>query len=336
MLTYQVRERTFRVQRDLEFPNDVELRFVFQPNTAFGNSGASDRTWKQSTPGSVIFNANTGHFRIEPTNELDELDITIEHSNMVFRLAANQLTLSSRCSSNRELTELLESVYYVFPLVLSLCLQEPVVVDRVDGRVGPEPIAWELKSWQVPILISNQEKQDQRVIEAWDLTAFLSSFGNMRVVGALKYFHAACRLSRVGQTPWEFMGEILLNVCKVLEVLFPPYGDGMSRQAARIGLSRLGYSSAEIERYFIPVMLLRNNIDVGHVFLGLFTRPELTALHSYTEVIERKWLDMLERVLQRVRADGTFLERYEVSSADREAKAIVSTIKQVLEQKPQP
>ena len=149
----------------------------------------------------------------------------------------------------------------------------------------------------MPILISNQEKQEQRVIEAWDLMAFFSSFGNMRMVGAVKYFHAACRLSRVGHTPWEFMGEILLNFCKVLEVLFPPTGDGMSRDAARAGLSKLGYSPEEIERYFIPVMLLRSKIDVGHVFLGLFTRLELTALHSYTELVERQWLNMLERVV---------------------------------------
>ncbi len=332
MLTYQVRERTFRVQRNLDFPNDVELRFVFHPDTAFGNAGAKGRTWKQSTPGSVRFNANTGHFRIEPTSGLDELDVTYEHSNMVFRLTGNQLTLTSRCNSNRELTELLESVYYVFPFVLGLCLQQPVVIDRVDGRVGSEPIAWELKSWQVPILISNQEKQEQRVIEAWDLMAFLSSFGNMRMVGALKYFHAACRLSRAGHTPWEFMGEILLNFCKVLEVLFPPTGDEMSRDAARAGLSKLEYSPEEIERYFIPVMLLRSKIDVGHVFLGLFTRLELTALHSYTELVERQWLNMLERIVKRVREDSVFLQPYEISNADREAKEIVSSIKQSLEQ----
>jgi hypothetical protein len=281
-----------------------------------------------------MFNANTGHFRIEPKSSLDELDVTYEHSNTIFRLVANQLTLTSRCTSNRELTELIESVYYVFPFVLSLCLQEPVVVDRVDGRVGSEPFAWELKSWQAPILISNQEKQEKRVIEAWDLMAFLSGFRNMRIVGALKYFYAACRLSRIGHTPWEFMGEILLNFCKVLEVLFPPTGNGMSRDAARDGLSKLGYSSAEIEGCFIPVMLLRNKIDVGHVFLGLFTRPELTALHSYTEVIERKWLNMLERVVERVQTDSAFLEGYRVSAADHEAKAIVSSIKKFLEQEP--
>jgi hypothetical protein len=168
-----------------------------------------------------VFNANTGHFKIEPKNSLSELDVVYEHANITFHLAANQLTLTSHCTSNRELTELIESVYYVFPFVLSLCLRDPVVIDRVDGHVGSNPFGWELASWQVPILISNQETQEQRVIEAWDLMALLSSLGNMRIVGALRYFRTACRLRTAGHTPWEFMGEMLLNYCKVLEVLFP-------------------------------------------------------------------------------------------------------------------
>ena len=334
MLTYQVRERTFRVKRNLDFPNDVELRFVFHPDVAFGNAGAEGRTWRQSTPGGVVFNANTGHFSIDPAYGLEELDVTYEHSNMVFKLTRNELLLSTHCESNKELTELIESVYYVFPFVLSLCLQDPVVIDRVDGKVGSETIAWELAGWTAPILISNQEKQEQRIIQAWDLMGFLSSFGNMRLQAALKYYYAACRLHRVGHTPWEFMGEILLNFCKVLEVLFPPIGDGMSRDAARAGLSKLGYSSEEIEGYFLPVMLLRSKIDVGHVFLSLFTRSELTALHAFTEAIEAKWHDMLERLIAKLQDDGTMLQDYESSIADQEAKGILSRIQRTMGSEP--
>jgi hypothetical protein len=330
MLTYQVRERTFRVAKNIEFPNDVKIRFVFRPDTAFGNAGGDGRTWKQSTPGGIVFNANTGHFKIEPKNSLSELDVVYEHANITFHLAANQLTLTSHCTSNRELTELIESVYYVFPFVLSLCLRDPVVIDRVDGHVGSNPFGWELASWQVPILISNQETQEQRVIEAWDLMALLSSLGNMRIVGALRYFRTACRLRTAGHTPWEFMGEMLLNYCKVLEVLFPPSGDGKSRDAVRRGLSKLGYDSLTIEGLFLPVMLLRSKIDVGHVLLGIFTRPELTTLHAYTEAVEQYWLEMLQRALAKLRDDPSFLEAYEVSSADREAKSIISSIKEFL------
>lgn len=334
MLTYQIRERTFRVKGNLDFPNDVELRFVFHPDVAFGNAGAEGRTWKQNTPGGVVFNANTGHFIIDPAHALEELDVTYEHPNTLFKLTGNELLLSTHCESNKELTELLESVYYVFPFILSLCLQDPVVIDRVDGKVGSETFAWELAVWKAPILISNIKRQEQRIIQAWDLMGFLSSFGNMRMPAALKYYYTACRLRKVGHTPWEFMGEILLNFCKVLEVLFPPKGDGMSRDAARAGLSKLGYSFEEINNYFLPVMLLRSKIDVGHVFLSLFTKSELTTLHSFTEALEVKWHDMLERLVAKLQDDGTMLQDYDSSSADQETKDILSRIQRTMESEP--
>ena len=184
MLMYQVRERTFRVQRNLEFPNNIELKFVFRPDAAFGNAGADGRTWRQSTPGRVVFSANTGHFKIDPKNLLEELDVACEHTNVVFRLSANRLSLTTYCGSNRELTQLIESVYYVFPYVLGFCFRDPVVIDRVEGLVGSEPFAWELASLEVPIVISNQSQQEQRVVKAWDLLTLLSSLDNMRVVGA--------------------------------------------------------------------------------------------------------------------------------------------------------
>ena len=56
--------------------------------------------------------------------------------------------------------------------------------------------------------------------------------------------------------------------------------------AARGGLEKLGYSGEEIEREFLPAMALRNEIDVGHVDLSIYTRRQLNALHRYTEVAE--------------------------------------------------
>ena len=67
-------------------------------------------------------------------------------------------------------------------------------------------------------------------------------------------------------------------------MLFPPSGDGQTRDAARRGLTNLNYSAKEIERDFLPAMALRNAIDVGHVDLSLFTRPQLNALHTEAAV----------------------------------------------------
>lgn len=325
MLTYQVRERVFRVDSELEFPNDVELNLYFHPDTALGNAGAPGRTWKQSTPGGVIFDANTGHFSIDPKNSLNPLEVIVEHSNMTFKLNGNHLTITTFCESNSELTKLLESLYYAFPFILSLELRDPITVDRVDGKVGSEKFRWELNSLNLPILISNQENQEKRVIKAWELMAFLSSIGNRRIIAALKYFYTACRLHRVGHTPWEFMGEVILNLCKTLEALYPS-----TRDCVREGLQDLGYSSSEVEEYFIPIMLLRSKIDAGHVFLSLFTRSELNSLHSFTEIVEIKWNEMFNRLFKVLQNGEVKIKEHELGSADNEAKNILKSIQETL------
>ncbi len=53
------------------------------------------------------------------------------------------------------------------------------------------------------------------------------------------------------------MSEIILNYNKILEVLF-----GQRRDKIRDGLSSLGYSPDDIEDKYIPINILRNQIDV--------------------------------------------------------------------------
>ena len=47
--------------------------------------------------------------------------------------------------------------------------------------------------------------------------------------------------------PGEFVAEVILNLAKSLEVLFPRSGDRKSRDAARAALHSLGYSETQIE-----------------------------------------------------------------------------------------
>jgi hypothetical protein len=81
-----------------------------------------------------------------------------------------------------------------------------------------------------------------------------------------------------------------------------PEGDGRTRDAVRAGLGALGFSDRDIECKFIPAMALRNEIDVGHVELGLFTLDQLTVIHSYTERSERAFHEMFERLLSFIEA----------------------------------
>jgi hypothetical protein len=128
----------------------------------------------------------------------------------------------------------------------------------------------------------------------------ISAANRRRLVAALFYFHVACRVKREGKIPGEFLAEALLNFHKVLEVLYGP-----DRVTVRTSLKDLGYTSDEIERDYIPSMLLRDQMDVGHPMLAVLTPRQLDTLHRYADRAERVFRDLLQRLFQAIEA-GSF------------------------------
>jgi hypothetical protein len=68
----------------------------------------------------------------------------------------------------------------------------------------------------------------------------------------------------------------------------------------RVALRDLGFSEREVEVDSPPAIALRNEIDVAHVELGLFTHRQLSVIHSFTERAEAAFKDMLDRLLARI------------------------------------
>src|SRR5262249_35662596 len=153
------------------------------------------------------------------------------------------------------------------------------------------------------------EAQEFAIHDAWNNMKLIDRSSSHRLVAALHYFYVACRLLRMANTPGEFMAEVLLNLSKTLEVLFPSH-DGATRQAARAGLRALGYEDDSIEKNYIPAMLLRNELGVGHVHLGDLSQEQLIVLQGYTEHAENAFRQLMTRILE-ASAQGTFeVERY--------------------------
>ena len=123
------------------------------------------------------------------------------------------------------------------------------------------------------------------------------------------------------------MPEMLLNLCKTLEALFPPDGDGRTRDAVRTGLHGLGYSEQEIDCNFTPAMALRNEIDVGHVELGVFTMDELTTIHQYTQSAEGEFRQMFKRLFDCIESGTLQIKPYDERRPRKSALKIVERLK---------
>lgn len=312
MLTYQVRPRIFRckTEKRLSFPNDVDVRFHLKPLQPFGMETGGGRTAIRAVAVSVLFNANSGEHTVESNTPLKPLDVKITEPTRTVSLQGNVLSIKEHFRDLETLHETIQSFYFALPMLLNVEFADPPYVERVDGLVGGVAFGWELSDWRAEFMITTQENQESIIIRSWERIDIIADMRRRRLLAAIHYFHIACRLARSGNTPGEFLAEVLLNLAKTLEALFPPAGNGRTRDAVRIKLRKIGYTDEEIEGNYIPAMTLRNEFDVGHVELSAFKTEELQILHSYADRAENAFRDLLGKVLDKVSSGGFQIESY--------------------------
>jgi hypothetical protein len=259
----------------------------------------------------LLFDPNSGQHSIESKQPLSPLHVTIKESTRTLRLTGTTLSISQQVASLTEMQDLIESIYFVFPLLVNIPFADPPYIEEVDGKVGSTSFRWELDGWRMQIRTTTQEQQEEGFAKAWERMGVLDKPIRRRLVAGLHYFHVACRLARAGSTAGEFVAEVVLNLAKSLEVLFPPAGDGRTRDAVRD---------------FIPAMALRNEIDVGHVELGLFTMGQLKTIHSFTERAEGAFREMFERLLSSVESGTADIAPHELGPPRDEAIKLIERL----------
>jgi hypothetical protein len=333
VLTYQVRKRVFRLEDPaaVVFPNNVIISFVFKPLQPFGMCASGGRTTVHSKPATVKYNPNTGMFSIESSNPLEKLEVVIQHENLSVNLKGNIFTIETEVKTIHQLAELVSSFFYAFPALLNIELADPPYIEEVYGKVGKSKFRWELEKAKFPFEITDQYRQEKKIVDSWQRIPILNDPKNRRLIGALAYFHTACRLSRCGCSPWEFMSEIIMNLAKILETLFPSNSVGKTIDSTREGLRHLGYSNEVIESSFIPVMALRNYIDVGHPFLSILKRHQLNTIYLFTENVEDLFRELLQRIFLAIDSGTYKLKEYDELAPKKDVLKIIKRMSDQLE-----
>ena len=330
MLTYQLQSRVYHIDSGgkLVFPNDVEIEIILEPPEPFGAATGPSRTAVKGHKKRVQYDANTGRGTIQSDPPLQPVHVILEYTNLRFELRGNKVIVQTKCDSARDLNELLTSLQYGFPILLNIELADPPTVKRTAGRVGETAFNWELREARHSFDVTTQERQEERIVSSFERLQLMQGGSNRRLLAALQYFHVSCRLVAAGKSPWEFMAESVLNLSKVLEVLF-----GQRRDEVRAELDKLGYPEDEIEGDFIPIMILRNQFDVGHVTISLFKPEQLRALYRYLEQTESNFRGLLTRLLDRVR-DGTYTlpQDYDLT-LDKDKRKIIDGLIRTFEER---
>jgi len=298
MLTYQLQKRVFHIENEKKFtfPNDVDVEICLEPTEQFGVGKKSSKTVVKGSRVEVFYDANTGKQRAFSSPCLEPIEVILEFTNLRLEMQGNMLHAKGKCETFKSLDNMIVTLHYIVPILLNLELAEPPTVKYTRGRVGEATFRWELAAAKGSFDATSKELQEERVADSFLRLNLVGETSNRRLAGALYYFYVARRLVESGYSPYEFLAEVVLNLCKVLQVLF-----GSARDDVRAELPKFGYSKKEIEEKFIPIMILRNEFDVGHVTVKMFKQEQLTALYNYLSFSERDFRDLLKRVIRKIK-----------------------------------
>jgi hypothetical protein len=329
VFAYQARPRVcFRDDgRELVFPNEAHIDIVFSPITGLGGMAPPGRTGILGQTARLNINANTGHVTVGVEVPLDEVTFDGIAGGVKVHLHGLHLEIDFLCQSRSQLQGVLNVFHYVLPMVLGVTFVDPPTVATTAGRVGDVPFTWQVERGTGSFDVTTSESQCVRVEEALRRMELVVAPENRRLLAGISYFNRAVRLDCSGATAFEFTGEVMLNLAKCLEVLFPPADGRQSRDAVRSGLASLGYSKVEIETWFMPALLLRAEVDVAHVRLTLFSYEQLKTIQDYAEQVESHFRKMIQTLIAAVE-DGSFsITPYQDAGPDRKVTEMLTRLR---------
>lgn len=310
MLTYQLQKRVYRSEKKFSFPKDVEIEIHFEPSELFG---VGDKLTTIAVPGHdniVSFNPHTGKTGVVPSHSFEPIEAFFEwqSENVQIEMRGNKLYARSKCIDLNHLDGIVIALHYIIPILLNMELTEPIIVKSTQGKVGGVSFIWQLENLKSKIEYATKESQEKKILNSFEEINLICDLSNRRLAAALYYFYVAKRLVQAGNSPYEFMSEVVLNYSKVLEVLFA-HSEKTRDDVKHELLNSFGYSENDFNLKFKPIMILRNEFDVGHVSIELFNQEQLNALYKYLEFTEADLRELLKRVISKVGEKNYCLKR---------------------------
>jgi hypothetical protein len=239
---------------------------------------------------SAVWNGPTGRAVFTQQPGLAPISISQEMLNGTFVVDGSSVVFEQTCESLSNAAATLDELRLVVPAVFSVFLPRPVTVTfaRVVFENGTFRSELRRASYRIEAL-RDEDYRDRVDYSLSALRAMLEG-EHFALIAAAAYMHVAERLSAVGNSSVEFAPEIILNLTKVLEVLF-----GNTRDQIRVGLTALGYDEVEREGVFIPLVILRNELDVGHAKLSAYSPEVLDKLYGYLKDVPLAMKELIVR-----------------------------------------
>jgi len=299
LLTYQLQPRSLVLRRGPvpTFPRKATITVQCRPGHVFGGSRGPLSAIVIGSDALFDFDANVGRTLTIAKPPLRPLAAALPTSGGRVAVRKNRFSYRFTCQSAGHLATVMGTLHLTVPSIIGLGLTDPVTSYATTAIVGKASFAWQYRAAVQPLVVATPESIEANLAKALGHFDRLLESDSRRVLAAAHYVQVAGRLQEVGTSKWEYMAEVVLNYSKALGSLF-----GSRRDAVRRHLGALGYSEATVEGVFVPLLLLRNSLDVAHARLTGFKSGDLDGIYSYLDDVNKPMRDLIWRVLDSVAA----------------------------------
>jgi hypothetical protein len=243
----------------MSFPAALMAKISFGPEDAFGVPSCRPRTTaKQATPAHLLWNANEG-ISVWQGDLIEALDAELKMEALSAHWTGNTLELRIGVNSLEEAEQVVGSASQFLPAFLSLRLQVFVWIKEFLVDVAESRFRFETSSHRYGITIATTEHNEDAAIQSvrnW-LTQRPES---LHIIMAIYYYRQALRLAALEPDRQSMAAEVILNLAKAIEIVF-----SSNRNRLRSRAREWGLDANFIERWIVPILLIRNELDVAHV-----------------------------------------------------------------------
>jgi hypothetical protein len=310
-----------------EFPADVSATILLAPEDAFGVEGATNRrVLPVGKDARLCVDINEGRSWHE--GELvSPLALAFAAQGIDMALNGNRLLLRYRAESAQEAVGIASSVSLLMPPALTFRIGIYVWIKQFLLNLAGHEFNFGVSLVPDTFLTETSDGMASRVqmaIEDW------LSFrpGHERLISALSYYRHAKRISELQPDQVVFVAEVLLNLAKAIEILMAGSKAEKGQQTndrVRARARSWGFTDRQIEEWIIPILLLRNQVDIAHASLTPLSPDERSLVIDFSHKSLERVGQMLADVLDGVKNGRIVLDPVS-SSPDSDRRKLLAAI----------
>lgn len=313
--------RHLRLESDTfpTFPTLLVAKVKFGPEDAFGVTGSLPRTTaKQSRPANLRWNANEGT-SIWEGDLIEALNTGLEGERLSATWGGNELVLTAEVNSQDAANQLILSANQILPALLSLRLRVFVWIREFVVKIGESKFRFETSTHSYGITIATTEHNEGMATQSiQDWLALRPE--SVRLVMASYYWRHAMRLANLEPSRQSLTAEVILNLAKAIEIIL-----SSNRERLRSRAIEWGFESDFIEKRIIPVLLIRNKLDVAHVTTGPLSAEQHQVILDFTGVALTQVNTLIARVFEMSKSGDIELDPVS-ASMDKEKEDLLQDI----------